>query len=205
TTRVQQSYQALENRAETEQLNEHHSELLDLAEREAANSAAVANLLIANETTDEIADGRKSYFESLQRISPDLDDRWRGAIYSLNPNNPDAARHFCTSSREIFTQILEIKAPKDSVFSLMPDCDTTPNGLPTRRSRIKYFLFKRGMNIDELTDFVEEDIANIVELFRLFNDGTHGRAGTHDFDALRGIKNRVEDGLSFLFEVIGDS
>ena len=37
-----------------------------------------------------------------------------------------------------------------------------------------------------------------MQLFRIFNDGTHGLAGTFDFLQLNAIKKRVEDGIMFL-------
>ena len=88
--------------------------LSDLAERETANSVTVLNDLL-----DESRIGRASQEglndsgleDELSCISPDLDRRWRGALYALSPQNPDASRHFCISSREIFTEILNIRAP----------------------------------------------------------------------------------------------
>ena len=143
--------------------------------------------------------------DGLRKISPDLDDRWNGAVFALNPKNPDAARHFCTSAREIITRILEIKAPDSEVFALLPDCDTTDRGNPTRRSKLRFFLHRQGMTEGTLEEFVENDIDNIIQLFHVFNEGTHGSAGTFDFPQLNAIKKRVEDGIVFLTEIIGDA
>lgn len=41
-------------------------------------------------------------------------DRWKGALFSLSPTNPDAAQHFCTSAREVLTSMLDIAAPDGS-------------------------------------------------------------------------------------------
>ncbi len=141
----------------------------------------------------------------MRGVSTDLDDRWNGAVFSLNPQNPDAARHFCTSAREILTQILQLKAPDADVIALLPDCDRTPDGSPTRRSKIRYFLARRDMAAENLEQFVEDDIENIVQLFNVFNKGTHGAAGTFDLSQLDAVKKRVENGIMFLTEIIGDA
>jgi len=203
---LHQSYSRLENYAESQQLDPRYNRVLDLSERETANSLVVTNRILGDEKAgdtpaEEIENAE--LLDGLRKFSPDLDDRWKGAVFSLNPHNPDAARHFCTSAREIITQILEINAPDADVFALLPDCDTTDFGNPTRRSKIRYFLYRQGMTVDALEDFVENDIENIVQLFSIFNVGTHGEAGTFDLSQLNAIKTRVEDGIMFLTEIIG--
>jgi hypothetical protein len=205
---LHQSHSRLENLAESEQLGPRYNRVLDLSERETANSLVVTNRILGDENAgDTPAEELENaeLLDGLRKISPELDDRWKGAVFSLSPQNPDAARHFCTSAREIITQILEIKAPDADVFALLPDCDTTDRGNPTRRSKIRYFLYRQGMTEDALEDFVENDMENIVQLFRIFNVGTHGAAGTFDFPQLNAIKTRVEDGIMFLTEIIGDA
>jgi hypothetical protein len=204
---LHQSYSRLENYAESRKLDSRYNRFLDLSERETANSLVVTNRILgdknAGDTPAEELENAE-LLDGLRKISPNLDDRWKGAVFSLNPKNPDAARHFCTSAREIINQILEIKAPDADVFSLLPNCDTTDRGNPTRRSKIRYFLHRHGMAEDALEDFVENDMENIVQLFHIFNVGTHGEAGTFDFQQLNAIKTRVEDGIMFLTEIIGD-
>ena len=203
---LHEAYARLEKQAETQQLGPRYNEVLDLSERETANSLEVTNRLLAAEADSEehvdlLQDS--ALLAQLSRISKDLDDRWQGAVFALNPNNPDAARHFCTSAREIITQILEIKAPDEEVLSLLPNCDRTDQGKPTRRTKVKYFLHRKGMTEDTLEEFIEQDMENIVQLFRVFNDGTHGMAGAFGFPQLIAIKKRVEDGIMFLTEIIG--
>ena len=205
---LHEAYTRLEHRAETQQLDPMYNRVLDLSERETANSLEVMNRLLGTEAVQEEGDGSiedAALIEELRGISEDLDDRWRGAVFALNPRNPDAARHFCTSAREIITQILEIKAPDVEVFRLLPNCDRTERGNPTRRAKIKYFLHRKGMTEDTLEEFVEEDIENIVRLFNVFNSGTHGTAGTFNFQQLAAIRKRVQEGILFLTEVIGDA
>lgn len=206
-TTLYRSYEQLGTYADVHELDARYNRLLDLSERETANSLEVTNRILGDEevgdtTTEplEMAELRNG----LRHISPDLDNRWKGAVFALDPNNPDAARHFCTSSREIIAGILDIKAPDSDVFALMPNCDRTQQGNATRRSKIKYFLRRRGMSVDPLEEFVENDLENIVQLFDVFNAGTHGTAGTFDLAQLKAIRRRVENGIMFLIEVIGD-
>lgn len=198
------AYLSLERRAEAH-LGASYNHVLDLSEREAANSVDVANTLLGSPPDVEVSsDGLEDaqLTDELRRISEDLDDRWRGAIFALNPRNPDAARHFCTSAREIMTQILETKAPDDVVIAAMSDCVRTDQGKPTRRAKVRFFLHRKGMLEATLEEFVEQDMQNIVDLFGIFNDGTHGSAGTFDMQMLSVIRKRVEDGIFFLSRLI---
>ena len=180
------------------------SEFLDLSERENANSLALSNVLESvsdNSDVDPSELLRTEIDEMLQKLSPDLSNRWRGALFSLSPQNPDAARHFCTSAREVFVQILDINAPDEIVMKVSPDCETTPLGQPTRKEKIKYLLNRCGVRTEEAVDFVDEDISNVLALFRVFNDGTHGSSGKFGLSKLMSIKNRVEDGITYLFSI----
>ena len=211
TTSVQtlhQTYYRLEQQAEIQQWGPIYNRVLDLSERETANSLEVTNRLLGTVSdSEEHVDGLQdaALANQLRVISEDLDDRWQGAVFALNPSNPDAARHFCTSAREILTQILEVKASDAEVMNLLPDCDKTELGKPTRRSKIKYLLHRRGLTKGPLEEFVEHDMENIVQLFRVFNDGTHGSAGRYNFPQLGAIKKRVEDAIVFLVEIIGEA
>ena len=205
---LQNSYSRLETFADSQKLDARYNRLLDLSEREAANSAEVTNHILGDqEAGSGSVDGLENtdLLDGLRRISTDLDDRWNGAVFSLHPRNPDAARHFCTSAREILAQILQLKAPDDDVVRLLPDCQRTEDGSPTRRSKIRYFLARRDMAAESLEEFVEDDIENIVQLFSVFNKGTHGVAGTFDLPQLGAVRKRVENGIMFLLEIIGDA
>ncbi|WP_205944925.1 hypothetical protein [Pelagibius litoralis] len=204
-TAVQTAYDRLEHMADAGGLDERYNEVLDLSEREAANNAGLMNALLgdADSAGGLPPDSPESALTPVLRsISTELGDRWRGALFSLSPHNPDAARHFCTSVREIITSILEVKAPDGAVFETMPDCDRTQQGKPTRRAKIRYFLHLKGMKRDELEAFVESDMNNVVELFRTFNEGTHGSAGNFDLTQLQAIRKRVEDGIMFLSRLV---
>lgn len=204
---LHRSYVSLEHYAESRSLDDRYNRVLDLSEQETANSLTVTNRILGDESTEDtvVEDlDNAELLDDLQKISPDLDSRWKGAVFALSPRNPDAARHFCTSAREIISQIIETKAPDDDVFALLPGCDTTDRGNPTRRSKIRYFLHRQGMMDLPLEEFVENDMENILQLFRIFNDGTHGSAGVFDLPQLNAIRKRVEDGILFLVEIIGN-
>jgi hypothetical protein len=203
---LHQAYVRLEEQVDDQYLDPNHALILDLSEREAANSLEVLNTLLSGQGTDEAAppDDLQTVklLDELRHISPDLDARWRGAVFALNPHNPDASRHFCTSAREIFTHIFESKAPDALVLTTLPGCDKTEKGKPTRRAKIQYFLHCKGITDNALEEFVEQDMANIIELFRVFNDGTHGTAGRFNFSQLSAFKKRAEEGILFLSQLV---
>lgn len=196
------AYDQLERRAETQVLGDSYNQVLDLSEKETANSLQVMNSLLSTENEQVLqADDSLQDTEivnELTAISTDLDARWRGAIFALHPSNPDAARHFCTSAREVITQILDIQAPDDRVFSWNPECGRTDRGNPTRRAKIEFILYSQGLTDGVFQNFVENDISDIIKLFRVFNDGTHGSAGKFGLQQLTALKKRVEDGIKFL-------
>lgn len=179
-------------------------DFLDRSEKENANSLALSNLLESDSGDDEGDQSdllRTEIDDLLQELSPELSNRWKGALFSLNPENPDATRHFCTSAREVFVQILDINAPDDKVMEKSPDCDKTPQGQPTRKEKIKYLLGRSGILTEEAVQFVDEDVKNVLSLFRVFNDGTHGSSGKFGITKLLSIKSRVEDGITYLFSI----
>lgn len=202
TLTLHNAYQALDSR-ENEFLDlSQGSEFLDLSERENANSLAASNALDADD--EHASEAESSLLASskianeLSSISLDLDNRWKGALFSLNPNNPDAARHFCTSAREIFIQMLDIHAPDREVLTRFPSCERTDKGFPTRKWKIRHILAKGGIVSDQAVNFVDEDVSNILQLFGVFNLGTHGSSGQLDFKKLLALKERVEDGIGYL-------
>lgn len=181
---------------------------VDLSEREAANTVSLFNALEAEEQNSTLEESVESVeAENFQQtsiedeiavISEELDSRWRGALFALHPKNPEAARHFCTSVREIFTEVLELKAPDELVFSAIPTCARTQRGNATRRCKIEYLLSLKSIRSPELSDFVDEDVSNVIELFEVLNGATHGASGRLSISTLHQVKKRVEDGLLFL-------
>lgn len=203
---VHRTYLRLESAAETYQYGDQYSQVLDLSEREAANNVSVMNAMLGNpEPSDRDESVQSTSLDPiLTLMGADLPDRWHGALFSLNPNNPDAARHFCTSAREILARILDSCAPNSTVLAEMPNCEKIREGTPTRRSKIRFFLHRANMAEKPLEDFMEEDLKSVLQLFREFNDGTHGTAGRFSLDQLSAIKTRVEHAVEFLWSIIPD-
>ena len=199
--RVQESFARLESSP----LRTGHHELLDLSEREAANSAEALNALFDPPDedalpTDAELDGLRAttITTELRTFSADLDSRWRGALFALHPDNPDAARHFCTSAREAVSNLLVLVAPDDAVKLANPNYIKTPNGDVSRRARLHHCLTTGEGEDDELLDFVEADIDNLIDLFDDFNTGTHGESGRFPLTELVALKDRVEDAIKFV-------
>jgi hypothetical protein len=173
--------------------------LVDYPEQETANSFLLYNSLQGIDAEDigqDEALQRTVIERHLSSISPELERRWRGALYSLNLGNPDAARHFCTSVREIFVKVIDSKAP-DVEVAQHPYCEFF-EGRPNRRSKIKYLMSKKAIALTSFENFMEDDIKNLLDLFRSLNDGTHGNAGTFGVPQLLRLKKRVEDSIMFI-------
>jgi len=173
--------------------------ILDLIEQEQANSIITANVIENNiapeENTEDVEIGNK-----LSAVSQDLLHRWQGAVFALNPQNPDAARHFCTSTRELFTDFIELKAPDKDVFEFNPNAEKTDRGNATRKEKIKYMM--RNFCFDNcVVDFTDSNIENILQLFHVLSNATHGEAGRYEMSKLRQVKKRVEQGINFLCEI----
>lgn len=178
-------------------------QLFSLSERENANNLETTEALLGGSDLARLEASENELNETtitdeLSRFSEDLHSRWLGALYSLSPHNPDAARHFCTSAREVFVRILDFAAPDGDVLSAIPGCPVVNGNAPTRRAKITFLLKKKCINNVALEDFMDKDVTNILELFRIFNDGTHGSSGTSAIPKLYQIKRRAEDGILFL-------
>lgn len=204
--RVNIAYETVDRWSNSSNISPQEIFFADLAEKEAANTVSLFNMLEgdghvldSNEGYSDLQETRIS--DEIELVSQELDSRWRGALFALHPRNPEAARHFCTSVREIFTEVLELKAPDPAVFSAMPDCSRTPRGNATRRSKIEYLLSLKGIRNDSAVNFVDEDINNVVELFNVLNGATHGESGRLALSTLHQVKQRVEDGLVFLCRI----
>lgn len=142
---VTRSYQRLDQAAASGPYGDRLNRFLDPSEREAANSVGVMNALHGEEP-EESTDRRGSSIDHiLAKISQDIQDRWHGALFALSPESPDAARHFCTTARDLLAEMLERFADDDLVRATLPDCQLTPQGKPTRRAKILFFLHRQGI------------------------------------------------------------
>lgn len=191
---------------QSELWNERGQELADLAEAETANSAHVANTLLGETAADAEETEETSLTDELSTLSLDLHNRWEGARFAINPRNPDAARHFCTSAREVIVELINMNAPDAAVLQAKPNCERGPDGKAVaRREKIGYLLNLNGAGYEALGDFVETNVNDVMNLFSQFNKGTHGTAGRFDIPTLRTIKHRVEDSIRFLSTLVRGS
>ena len=199
TIRIDRGFESVLASPGSEWLGDH---IVDLAEREVVNSAEVSASMEREEPTNAVGDlTETSISTELSSVDVDLDARWKGALYSLNAENPDATRHFCTSARELLASLLETLAPDGKVIANDPDCPKTDQGSVSRRARIMYLVSKQEGGTAELVDFVQDDIDDVVQLFGEVNSGTHGRAGKLSLDQLHRLKIRVEGAIQFVCAV----
>lgn len=201
-TTLTRTYTAAESRLANGGLTPAGRELVDRGSDEAANSVYLLNAMDGDgapeeDPTEEDLRGPSMQAE-LAEFGQDLVDRWVGALFSLSPHNPDAARHFCTSAREVLITMLDTEAPDAAVLAGFPSCDTTEKGVPTRRSKVRYLLKRKGIEESAIEDLVDEDMNNVLALFRDFNDGTHGHAGRFTITQLNAIRMRVESAIGFI-------
>ena len=87
--------------------------------------------------------------------------------------------------------IIEVDAPDEAVLAWNPAAPLY-EGRPTRRSKLAYNLARAGRASDPVAAFADANIQEVVELFAVFNDGTHGASGVFDHRHLGLIKRRVE-------------
>ncbi|HWV25658.1 MAG TPA: hypothetical protein VNZ66_00425 [Aeromicrobium sp.] len=179
---------------------------LDLVSDEAANSVYLANALDGDgDAESDFSEAQlraPSLSAELGHFGEDVTNRWTGALYALSPHNPDAARHFCTSAREVVISMLDQAAPDAEVKQNDPDCDLTDKGAVTRRSKLTYLLRRHGATAPGVVSAVSEDVENLLSLFRTFNDGTHGHAGRFTATELSAIRTRVEAAIQFVYAVV---
>lgn len=205
TERFVETYTAAESRLASTPGSPVDQTFLDLASDEAANSVYLVNALEGDGAPeDDLTEAElraPSMAAELAAFGTDLVNRWTGALYALSPGNPDAARHFCTSAREVIITMLDSSAPDAEVKSTDPGCELTDKGVPTRRAKINYLLGRHGVTASDLADVVEEDVNNVLALFRTFNAGTHGHAGRFSITQLTAIRTRVESAIGFIHQV----
>ena len=92
---VNQNYDRLRQKYDFEDNSNRYRNFLEKIEEENANNLEVANVILNNDETNNEGYSLEENIVSnkLLNISKDLDNRWKGAIFSLNPKNPDVTRH----------------------------------------------------------------------------------------------------------------
>lgn len=201
TKLVHETYTKVSNLYENGDIEEN---LFNAIENENANNLELSNVVLNNEEVEnyDVEIDESNISSKLINISEDLDNRWRGALFSLNPNNPEAARHFCTSTREILKVLIDDGIKDDEVVLHNPQCEKTHFGTPTRKEKIKYAMNKKGIDNSLVVEFTDENIENTVSLINELSNGTHGHSSRYSLNQLKSFKKRFEDSINFICEYV---
>jgi Predicted pPIWI-associating nuclease len=135
----------------------------------------------------------------LERVNPDLRAMWNGAIAAIDSNNPDKTRHFSISMRELITHVIHTLAPDKDIKNWTNNVDYYHNNRPTRKARLNYIC--RETATGSFSDFMESDIASIIEMMNLFHAGTHKVDSDLSTRQLIVLKRRVESSIKYLIEI----
>lgn len=130
----------------------------------------------------------------------DLVRMWQGADMVLNfSDNPDYVRHFATSLRELFTQVIHRLSPDKEVRKWTDNEEHYHNGNPKRRTRLLYIC--RSINHDDFYNFVGEDVDSALELMSSFNHATHASVPPFSHTQLVTMQTRLRGIINFLIEI----
>jgi Predicted pPIWI-associating nuclease len=142
-----------------------------------------------------------SVSQLLVELQPDLLPVYHGAVAALARADPDYPRHFASSCRELLSHVLRRLAPDEAVIAwaggAWPD-GFDEQGRPTRRLRARFIL--RYVASTAYAEFVENDVAQVVQLIAFLNGPAHRVEADEDRDVLRLIMRRVEGCLALLLE-----
>lgn len=201
TVTLHAAYERVDVEFDSGLLGDEAADLVDLAEAEVANSASVANAF-AGEAAAADSEDEGSVGQALAAVDEDLYRRWQGALFALDPRNPEAARHFCTSAREVVLALIERGAPDRDVLAADPAAPRAQDGRVARRAKLHFLLGRRGVTAQSMRTFVEVDVDDVMTLVREVNGGTHGTAGTYSLSALTAIKGRLVGALRLLTALV---
>ena len=131
-------------------------------------------------------------------LSQDLTDLLRGARVAVESRPPDFVRHFATSFRELFTQVLQTVAPDDQVKAWTKDKQHYHNGRPTRRARLLYVI----RDVDSMFGgFLNADVDTALTFLDAFQKGTHGVRPDFSEDEILRMGRRMEGLLRLMLVV----
>ena len=149
----------------------------------------------------QLAHGEDPLLEALLLdLDPDLLIPLAGARGALRSTNPDRARHFSSSLRELFTQVLHRLAPDKAVQGWTSNPEHYDKGRPTRRARLLYIC--STINYGDFSDVVEADVSATLKYLGLFQGGTHKVRSDFSEDQLHALFVRMAGLLQFLLKII---
>lgn len=147
---------------------------------------------LASETEDSLR-------AQLLSLNADLIRLWEGAISALKSDNPDRARHFATSLRELLTHVMHQLSPDGEIKKWNPDPQLYDKNRPTRRARLLFIC--RNINHGPFSDFVEKDVEAVLAFVQLFQQGTHAIAIPYTENQLLALKAKMEGVIRFLISI----
>lgn len=156
------------------------------------------------DTVSEIEDETSICIELLSEVDPKLAQLYAGGRNALGGENPDRVRHFLSSFRELWSNLLWIIAPDRKVMDWVPENEKQllHKGKPTRKARVLYVC--RELNHGALTDFVCSDTRTFVEYIDVFNR-VHQLDPDLSDDQLRALQLRTDSYLTYILKVRNES
>ncbi len=184
-------------------------DLLTLSSKGLVNSSSILDQLAVNDNFElPFYEEKLVHFESdiqktegkleemLRVLDPEFLKMLKGAERALDSNNPDRARHFGTSLRELFNHVLRQLAPAPKVEDWTNDENHYHNGRPTRRARILYISRKTKSN--SFKDYLHSDVKSVLEFTSLFHGITHKKISGYSKQQLRGMLTKMRGTLHLL-------
>ncbi len=143
------------------------------------------------EISDELATETADHLSSLiANLDPDLLQLLHGARAAVDARHPDYVRHFATSLRELFTQVLHRLSPDEQVRKWTNDPKHYDDKhRPTRRCRLLYITRTAD---DVFGGFLNANVDAMTPFIDLFQKGTHGVRPEFTDDQVDAMVRRME-------------
>lgn len=156
------------------------------------------------DTVSEIEDETSICIELLSEVDPKLAQLYAGGRNALGGENPDRVRHFLSSFRELWNNLLWTIAPDQKVMDWVPDNDKqlVHKGKPTRKARVLYIC--RELNHGALTEFVCSDTRTFVEYIDVFNR-VHQLDPDLSEEQLQALQLRTDSYITYILQIRKES
>lgn len=148
---------------------------------------------------DIITINERSLSTYLPVIDADLTALWEGSKEALRSDNPDKVRHFGTSLRELFTQVIQSLAPTAEIEAWTQEEKYFHKGRPTRNARLHYIC--RNINNETFKIFIEKDIDALIAFLDLFQECTHSVKSKMTEKQLFAMQSRAESAVVYLISI----
>lgn len=142
--------------------------LPNFAQVEMHNALVVENHFQGIESDETIvqAVGVDKVETLLADLNPELIQLYQGAKTATYSENPDKARHFTSSHRELDTHVLHLLAPDEAVTAWTNNEEHFHNGRPTRRARLLYIVRNAPTSVGSMDFFIQDSLAQLDFLNR---------------------------------------